>query len=92
MSKEEVFEVKGVVLDVRPNQHFEVLIKLKDQEAKILATLSGTIRKFRIRITKGDKVTVCMSHYDLRRGRITYRDKEVNNNTNSTSLDTKPKK
>jgi translation initiation factor IF-1 len=76
MAKEETFEVKGVVLDARPNEQFLVRVNMNGKEADILATLSGNIRKFRIRITEGDKVTVCMSHYDLRRGRITYRDKE----------------
>ena len=77
MAKEETFEVMGVVIDARPNEQFLVKITLSDKEGKesketdILATLSGNIRKYRIRITEGDTVKVCMSHYDLRRGRIT---------------------
>lgn len=42
---------------------------------KVLAHLSGKMRKFHIRITQGDKVTVEMSPYDLDKGRITFRHK-----------------
>lgn len=76
MAKEETFDVKGVVLEAKPNEQFVVQISLNNQETKILATLSGSIRRFRIKITPGDTVTVCMTPYDLRRGRITYRVKE----------------
>ncbi len=76
MAKEETFDVKGVVLEAKPNELFSVEVMVNNQPTKILATLSGSIRKFRIRITPGDKVTVCMTPYDLRRGRITFRDKE----------------
>lgn len=76
MAKEETFEIKGVVQEAKPNEQFVVLAKIKDQETKILATLSGSIRRFRIKITPGDKVTLCMSPYDLRRGRIVFRDRE----------------
>ncbi len=76
MAKEPTFEVKGVVLEIKPNEQFIVGIKLNNAEHKILANLASNIRKFRIRITKGDKVTVVMTNYDLTKGRITYRDKE----------------
>lgn len=76
MAKEETFEVKGIVLEAKPNEQFIVQISINGVESKIIANLSGNIRKFRIRITPGDKVTVCMTPYDLRRGRIVYRDKE----------------
>lgn len=76
MAKEETFEIKGVVQEAKPNEQFVVLAKINNQETKILATLSGSIRRFRIKITPGDTVTLCMTPYDLRRGRITYRDKE----------------
>jgi len=75
MAKEETFEIKGVVQEAKPNEQFIVLGTINGQETKILATLSGSIRRFRIKITPGDKVTLCMTPYDLRRGRITYRDR-----------------
>lgn len=79
MAKEETFEVKGVVQEAKPNGQFIILVTLNNQETKVLATLSGSIRRFRIKITPGDTVTVCMTPYDLRRGRITYRVKEDKN-------------
>jgi len=79
MAKEETFEVKGTVLEAKPNEQFIVQVNINNTESKITANLSGNIRKFRIRITPGDRVTVCMTPYDLRRGRIVYRDKEEKN-------------
>lgn len=76
MPKEESFELKGVVLDSKPGEIFTVLTKINDKETKVQATLSGSIRRFRIKITPGDSVTLCMTPYDLKRARITYRDKK----------------
>lgn len=76
MHKEDsTFEVKGVVLEAKPNENFIVKIELEGREAQIIATISGGIRRNRIRVTAGDKVTVCISKYDLKRGRITFRDR-----------------
>jgi translation initiation factor IF-1 len=71
MAKEEEIEVEGVVVKVLPNTHFRV--KLDDSNAEILAHISGRMRTNFIKIQSGDRVKVKMSHYDLTKGRITYR-------------------
>lgn len=72
MSKEDVIEVEGKVLEAMPNAMFRVEL---DNGHKILAHISGKLRMHYIRILPGDKVTVEMSPYDLTRGRITWRGK-----------------
>jgi len=72
LSKQDVFEVEGVVTDAYPNAMFEVTLQ---NGHKILATISGKLRMNYIRILPGDKVTVELSMYDLSRGRITSRAK-----------------
>lgn len=72
MSKEDVIEVEGVVLDALPNAMFQVELA---NGHKILAHVSGKLRMNYIRILPGDKVTVEMSPYDLTKGRITWRAK-----------------
>ena len=72
MSKQDVFEVEGVVTDAYPNAMFEVTLQ---NGHKILATISGKLRMNYIRILPGDQVTVELSMYDLSRGRITWRAK-----------------
>lgn len=70
MSKEDVIELEGTVIDTLPNAMFKVEL---ENGHEILAHVSGKIRMNYIRILPGDKVTVEMSPYDLTRGRITYR-------------------
>ena len=70
MPKEEAIEVQGTVVEPLPNAMFRVEL---DNGHKVLAHVSGKMRKFFIRILPGDKVTVELSPYDLTRGRITYR-------------------
>ena len=70
MSKEDLIEAEGVVVNVLPNSMFEVDI---GNGHKIQSTISGKLRMNYIRIVKGDKVLVTMSPYDLNRGRITWR-------------------
>ena len=62
--------MEGTVVEPLPNAMFRVEL---DNGHKVLATVSGKMRKFFIRILPGDKVTVEMTPYDLTRGRITYR-------------------
>lgn len=62
--------VDGVILEALPGASFKV--RLEDG-SEILAYLSGNIKRFRIKILPGDKVTVEMSPYDKTRGRIVYR-------------------
>lgn len=70
MSKEDVIELDGTVVDVLPSTMFQVELA---NGHKILAHISGKIRMNNIRIVPGDKVKVEMSPYDLAKGRITYR-------------------
>lgn len=72
MSKEDVIEVEGTVLEALPNATFSVEIQ---NGHKILAHVSGKLRMNYIRIVPGDKVTVEMSPYDISKGRITWRAK-----------------
>ena len=70
MAKEDLIEFGGNVTEVLPNAMFRVKL---DNDHEILAHTSGRMRKNRIRVLVGDKVTVEMTPYDLARGRITYR-------------------
>jgi translation initiation factor IF-1 len=72
MAKEEALALQGVVSDVLPSATFRVDL---ENGHTILATLAGNMRRFRIRVLNGDRVTVEMSPYDLTRGRITFRHK-----------------
>ena len=72
MPKEDVLEYEGVVLEILPNAMFKVQL---DNSHEILAHTAGRMRKHRIRILAGDKVTVEMSTYDLTKGRIIFRHK-----------------
>lgn len=70
MPKKDVIETEGVVIETLPNAMFRVELANKH---KILAHISGRMRKHFIRILPGDKVLVELSPYDLTKGRITYR-------------------
>lgn len=70
MAKEEAIEVTATVVEPLPNAMFRVEL---DNGHKILAHISGKMRKHFIRILPGDKVKVELSPYDLERGRIVYR-------------------
>ena len=70
MSKQDVIEVEGTILESLPNAMFQV--KLENGHV-ILAHISGKIRMNFIKILPGDRVTVELTPYDLSRGRITYR-------------------
>lgn len=70
--KEEAIEMEGTVAEVLPSAMFRVDL---DNGHRLLATTAGKMRKFRIRILAGDRVTIAVSPYDLTRGRITFRHK-----------------
>ena len=70
MSKQDVSEVEGKVLEALPNAMFKVEL---ENGHVVLAHVSGKIRMNFIRILPGDKVTIELTPYDLTRGRITYR-------------------
>ena len=72
MAKEDLIEFTGVVTELLPNATFRVKL---DNDHVILALTSGRMRKNRIRVLMGDKVTVEMTPYDLTKGRITFRQK-----------------
>lgn len=72
MSKEDVIETEGIVVEVLPKTQFKV--KLANNHV-ILAYLGGKLRINNIRILEGDKVRIEMSPYDLTKGRIIYRNK-----------------
>ncbi len=72
MSKSDMIELEGTVVEAMPNAMFKVEIQGGHQ---ILAHISGKLRMNFIRILRGDKVTVEMSPYDLSKGRITWRSK-----------------
>ena len=72
MVKEDVLEFEGVVDEILPNAMFRVTL---ENNHEILAHTAGRMRKHRIRVLAGDKVTVEMTPYDLTKGRITYRHK-----------------
>lgn len=72
MSKADVIELEGTVVEVMPNTIFKVKL---ENDHEILAHISGKMRQFNIRILEGDAVTVEMTPYDLTKGRITYRKK-----------------
>jgi len=71
--KEELVELSGTVIDKQPNAFFKV--QINESEHIVLATISGRMRRNRIRILMGDRVDVELSPYDLSKGRITYRHK-----------------
>lgn len=72
MPKEGSIEFQGVVLELLPNAMFKVKLQ---NDHEILAHSSGKMRKNRIRVLAGDRVTVEMTPYDLTKGRITFRSK-----------------
>ena len=72
MSKQDMIEVEGTVVEALPNATFKVEL---ENGRQIVATISGKLRMNYIRILPGDKVTVEMSPYDLSKGRITWRSK-----------------
>ena len=70
MSKEDVIELEGTVVEALPNAMFQVEL---ENGHIVLAHVSGKMRMNFIRILPGDKVTMELTPYDLNRGRITYR-------------------
>ena len=72
MSKSDVIEITGTVLEKLPNAMFEVELENKH---KVLAHISGKLRMNYIKILPGDKVNIELSPYDLDKGRIVWRNK-----------------
>ncbi len=76
MAKNDAIEVQGRVVAALPNAMFRVEVDMGGEPHIILATISGRMRKYYIRILPGDSVQVEISPYDLGRGRIVYRGKK----------------
>ena len=72
MAKEEAIELEGTVTEVLPDATCRVLVT---NGHEVHATIAGKMRRFRIRVLAGDRVTLEVSPYDLTRGRITFRHK-----------------
>ena len=70
MSKQDLLEFEGTVIDLLPNAMFRV--KLENGHT-VTAHTAGKLRKNRIRVLQGDNVTVEMTPYDLTKGRIIFR-------------------
>jgi translation initiation factor IF-1 len=79
--KEDKIEVEGTVVEALPNTQF--MVELENGH-RILAYLSGKMRKYYIRILLGDRVKVEMSMYDPSRGRIIYRHRDTSRRSNDT--------
>ncbi|RDD60839.1 translation initiation factor IF-1 [Ferruginivarius sediminum] len=73
MAKEDLIEMDGVVDEVLADAHYRVTL---DNGHGVTAYAAGKMKKFRIRIVAGDRVTVEMTPYDLTKGRINYRHKD----------------
>jgi translation initiation factor IF-1 len=73
MAKEDFIEMEGVVAEVLPDTRFRVMLT---NGVEVGAYASGKMRKHRIRILAGDRVTMEMSPYDLTKGRISFRHKD----------------
>jgi translation initiation factor IF-1 len=74
MAKEDLLEFQGEITEVLPDSRYKVVL---DNGHETLAYSSGKIKKNRIRILQGDRVTVEMTPYDLTKSRITYRHKAI---------------
>ena len=72
MSKSDVVEIEGTVIEKLPNTMFRVQL---ENGHDVLAHISGKLRMNFIKIVPGDKVTLELSPYDLTKGRIIWRDK-----------------
>ena len=72
MAKEEAIALEGTVTEILPNATFRVALT---NGHNALATLAANMRRFRIRVLAGDRVTIEVSPYDLTRGRIIFRHK-----------------
>ncbi len=74
LAKEDLIEFDGIVMELLPDARFRVKL---DNGHETLAYSSGKMKKNRIRILAGDRVTVEMTPYDLTKGRINFRHKDT---------------
>jgi translation initiation factor IF-1 len=71
MAREESLVTQGTICEVLPNTMFRVLLPNGE---RVLAHISGKMRKNFIRIVPGDKVEIAISPYDMSKGRIIFRE------------------
>jgi translation initiation factor IF-1 len=72
MAKDDLIELQGTVVEVLAGGNYKIKVS---ENHEVLARLNGKMRQYRIRVIQGDRVTVGVSPYDLKRGLITYRAK-----------------
>ncbi len=72
MAKSDLIDAEGTIVESLPNAMFTVEL---DNGHKVLAHVSGKMRKYYIKILPGDRVKLQITPYDLTRGRITYRER-----------------
>jgi translation initiation factor IF-1 len=72
MAKRDLLEIEGTVINVSKGDLYTIQL---DNDVEILAKLCGRMRRHRIRVVTGDRVTVGVSPYDVTHGLITYRHK-----------------
>lgn len=72
MASDDLIEIEGMIKEVFPGGHFLVET---DAGTNVHAHLAGKLRRYRIRVVLGDRVTVAVSPYDLTKGRIVFRHK-----------------
>lgn len=89
MSKEDLIEMEGVVAEVLPSTSFRVTL---ENGMEVAAYASGKMRKHRIRILAGDKVTMELSPYDLTKGRISFRHKDERSGPPSNGGGNRPRR
>ena len=75
MAKEQAIEVEGIIKETLPNAMFRVEVEIGDNIHEVLAHVSGKMRMHFIKMLPGDIVTLEISPYDIKRGRIVYRKK-----------------
>jgi len=75
MAKEQPITLEGIIKETLPSAMFRVEVDIGGNKHEVLAHVSGKMRMHFIKILPGDKVTLEVSPYDLKRGRITYRQK-----------------
>ncbi len=72
MASDDLIEIEGMIKEVFPGGHFLVQT---EAGSEVHAHLAGKLRRYRIRVVLGDRVTVAVSPYDLSKGRIVFRHK-----------------
>ncbi|MET4579422.1 translation initiation factor IF-1 [Ottowia thiooxydans] len=89
MAKEELIEMQGKVDEVLPDSRFRVTL---ENGHTLVAYAGGKMRKHRIRVLAGDRVSLEMSPYDLNKGRLTFRHLEPRNSSSGAPRSGAPRR